>query len=188
MRRLQLRRGCVEIGRGRGDPGAGQSVPRTAIRMSKSGTSLQGANPRSKDATPWSRGADRARVTPRTLALDEGGRRECRMQAAPMARLQQKTQAAVTTGPAGTTGIPWAMVLTAAPRSLRSPGLLASVALGSSSKARCQRRGIRTTRLCRPPQAALVFAAKSVHRIPHPTSVTIAIRPSDGCRTAGTYI
>jgi len=32
------------------------------------------------------------------------------MLAAPMARLQQKTQAAVTTGTAGTTGIPCAMV------------------------------------------------------------------------------
>jgi hypothetical protein len=31
------------------------------------------------------------------------------MQAAPMARLQQKKQAAVTTGKAGTTGIPCAM-------------------------------------------------------------------------------
>jgi hypothetical protein len=38
------------------------------------------------------------------------GRGECRMQAAPMARLQQKKQAAVTTGSAGTTGIPCAMV------------------------------------------------------------------------------
>ncbi len=35
------------------------------------------------------------------------------MLAAPMARLQQKTQAAVTTGKAETTGIPCAMVLTA---------------------------------------------------------------------------
>jgi hypothetical protein len=32
------------------------------------------------------------------------------MLAAPMARLQQETQAAVTTGKAGTTGIPCAMV------------------------------------------------------------------------------
>ena len=40
------------------------------------------------------------------------GRGECRMLAAPMARLQQRTQAAVTTGSAETTGIPRAMVLT----------------------------------------------------------------------------
>jgi len=45
------------------------------------------------------------------------------MQAAPMARLQQKKQAAVTTGKAGTTGIPCAMVLTAASRSPWSAGL-----------------------------------------------------------------
>jgi hypothetical protein len=45
------------------------------------------------------------------------------MQAAPMARLQQKKQAAVTTGSAGTTGIPRAMVLTAASRSPWSAGL-----------------------------------------------------------------
>src|SRR6185437_2245957 len=48
--------------------------------------------------------------------------------AAPMARLQQKKQAAVTTGPAGTTGIPCAMVL----RFIRDlpgvPGLIASIA------------------------------------------------------------
>jgi hypothetical protein len=43
--------------------------------------------------------------------------------------------------------------------------------------------GVRTTRLCRPPRPTLVCAAPSVHRIPRPTSVTIAIRPSDGCRT-----
>ena len=50
------------------------------------------------------------------------------MQAAPMARLQQGKQAAVTTGKAGTTGIPCTMVL----RLLRDlpgvPGLIAPVA------------------------------------------------------------
>jgi hypothetical protein len=45
------------------------------------------------------------------------------MLAAPMARLQQKKQAAVTTGSAETTGIPRAMVLTAASRSPRCAGL-----------------------------------------------------------------
>jgi hypothetical protein len=40
------------------------------------------------------------------------GRRECRVMASPMARLQQKMQAAVTTGKAGSTGIPCATVLT----------------------------------------------------------------------------
>jgi hypothetical protein len=51
------------------------------------------------------------------------------MLAAPMARLQQKKQAAVTTGQAGTTGIPCAMVLTAASRFPGVPGLLATIAL-----------------------------------------------------------
>jgi hypothetical protein len=46
-----------------------------------------------------------------SLALeDRRGRRECRVMASPMARLQQKKQAAVTTGSAGSTGIPCAMV------------------------------------------------------------------------------
>jgi hypothetical protein len=58
-------------------------------------------------------------VAPRARALRtirplfcKGGRRECRVMASPMARLQQKKQAAVTTGKAGSTGIPCAMVLT----------------------------------------------------------------------------
>jgi hypothetical protein len=40
-----------------------------------------------------------------------------------------------------------------------------------------QRRGVRTTRLRRPQDSALVFGATRVHRIPHPTFVTIAKRP-----------
>src|SRR6201999_1805031 len=56
------------------------------------------------------------------------GRRECRVQAAPMARLQQKTQAAVTTGSARSSGIPRAMVLRLIRALLGVPGLLASVA------------------------------------------------------------
>jgi hypothetical protein len=52
-----------------------------------------------------------ARVMHRSKPPEDRGRRECRVQAAPMARLQQKTQAAVTTGKAGATGIPCAMGL-----------------------------------------------------------------------------
>ena len=40
------------------------------------------------------------------------GRRECRVKASPMARLQQKKQAAVTTGSARSSGTPCAMVFT----------------------------------------------------------------------------
>jgi hypothetical protein len=52
----------------------------------------------------------RPRFAGSSAVLGRGGRRECRMQAAPMARLQQKTQAAVTTGTAERSGIPCAMV------------------------------------------------------------------------------
>jgi len=58
---------------------------------------------------PRSRGALSSEAC-QNIALENGGRRECRMLAAPMARLQQGKQAAVTTGKAGTTGIPCAMV------------------------------------------------------------------------------
>ena len=68
--------------------------------------------------------ASSARVLPRHHPRKIGGRRECRAQAAPMARLQQETQAAVTTGSAKTSGIPCAMVLTAAPRSPWCTGLV----------------------------------------------------------------
>src|SRR5262245_16272783 len=54
---------------------------------------------------------------------EERGRRECRMLAAPMARLQQGKQAAVTTGKAGTTGIPCATVLRLIARSPRGARL-----------------------------------------------------------------
>src|SRR5258708_20943803 len=54
----------------------------------------------------------KASELPIDLPSLEQGRRECRVKASPMARLQQKKQAAVTTGSAGSTGIPCAMVLT----------------------------------------------------------------------------
>jgi hypothetical protein len=55
------------------------------------------------------------------------GRRECRVQAAPMARQQQKKLAAVTTGSARSSGIPCAMVLTLITRSPWGPGFLAPI-------------------------------------------------------------
>ena len=64
------------------------------------------------------------RVLPESRPLKERGRGECRVQAAPMARLQQKKQAAVTTGSARTSGIPRAMVLTAASCSPWCAGLV----------------------------------------------------------------
>ena len=109
------------------------------------------------------------------------------MQAAPMARLQQKTQAAVTTGPAGATGIPCAMVLRHIARSPRCAGL-------------CSHRRLRNAFARLDPSVGgsgphafavreAVFAGAHtraehphVHRIPLPTSVTIASRPSRGIR------
>ena len=64
-----------------------------------------------------------ARVLNMRRPRSSRGRRECRMQAAPMTRLQQKKQAAVTTGKAGQSGIPCATVLTAASCSPWSAGL-----------------------------------------------------------------
>src|SRR4029077_5714785 len=55
------------------------------------------------------------------------GRRECRVKASPMARLQNKKQAAVTTGSAGSPGIPCAMVLTLIRDLPGEPGFLAPV-------------------------------------------------------------
>jgi hypothetical protein len=52
------------------------------------------------------------------------GRREGRALAAPVARLQKKTQAAVTTGLAETPGLPCAMALRRPPRSPRGPAVL----------------------------------------------------------------
>src|SRR6185312_5593164 len=82
---------------------------------------LVGKEPKSnkgKDRTDTAsrcRGADRARICLNVALSESRGRRECRMQAAPMARLQQGKQAAVTTGKAGTTGIPCAMGLRLTP-------------------------------------------------------------------------
>jgi len=72
---------------------------------------------------PRSRGMTLPEVMYRHDPRKKRGRRECRVQAAPMARLQQSKQAAVTTGKAGAAGIPCAMVLRLIARSPRSAGL-----------------------------------------------------------------
>src|SRR6185312_16188223 len=59
----------------------------------------------------------------KSVSLLKRGRGECRVMASPMARLQQKKQAAVTTGSAGSSDIPRAMVLRLVPRSPWSTGL-----------------------------------------------------------------
>jgi hypothetical protein len=92
--------------------------------------------------TPWSLQADKGCIE-RDLAfsrhdlpelcqssrpLQNRGRRECRMQAAPMARLQQSKQAAGTTGKAGATGIPCTMAYGLSRALLGVRALIATVA------------------------------------------------------------
>jgi hypothetical protein len=124
------------------------------------------------------------------LALDENrGRRECRVTTSPMARLQQKKQAAVTTGRAGSTGIPCAMVLRVIRALLGDHCLVATVT-------RKTREHLRDLSACFGAPEPHDFAvrsrlrssthSRSVHRIPLPTSVTTAKRPSCGNGMAGT--
>jgi len=114
------------------------------------------------------------------------------MQAAPMARLQQKKQAAVTTGKAGATGIPCATVLTAASCSPWCAGLVShhhpremsreSLIPASGDRDHTtspSAQPVSAKRLCRA-SASLVSWSRRVHRIPRPTFVTIAKRPSIG--------
>jgi hypothetical protein len=95
--------------------------------------------------------------------------------ASPMARLQQKKQAAVTTGGAGSTGIPCAMVLTVSfvlspgtglccPRHLRDVNIIANLVSASGDQDH-------TTS----PSASATFVSRvlRVHRIPAPRFVTI---------------
>jgi len=100
-----------------------------------------------------------------------------------MARLQQKTQAASPQVQPEQPDIPCAMVLTAAPCSPRGAGLDSPRRLRARHPPTwSQRRGIRTTRLGRPCRYVRLTRQHG-HRIPLPTSVTIAKRPSCGSRT-----
>src|SRR5580700_8217607 len=111
--------------------------------------------------------------------LIDRGRRECRVTTSPMARLQQKKQAAVTTGRAGSTGIPCAMVLRVIRALLGDHRLVATVT-------RKTREHLRDLSACfgapEPHDFAVRFRlrssthSQSVHRVPLPTSVTTAKR------------
>ena len=84
---------------------------------------------------------------------------------------------------AGTTGLPCAMVLTAYYRALPGEtGLCCHRRFASSRKTSHLHRGARTTRLRRP-RHVVRQTTHRVHRIPLPTSVTIAKRPSCGSET-----
>ena len=109
------------------------------------------------------------------------------MLAAPMARLQNKKQAAVTTGSAETAGIPCAMVLRLMARSPRRPGFLAPV-VGSVRHA--SQLGLSVGR-----PGPHAFAVRNGHLRPRwpqrpslPASriVTIALRPSASRRDGET--
>jgi hypothetical protein len=63
----------------------------------------------SLDASSHSRGAFASELLTFDHPLGRRGRRECRVKASPMARLQKEKQAAVTTGSARSSGIPCAM-------------------------------------------------------------------------------
>jgi hypothetical protein len=119
-----------------------------------------------------------------------GGRREGRVPFAPMVRVQKKARGR-TTGTSRTTGLPCAMVLTASfVLSPVRPGFVVTVRATPEASSRPRQcvnalrgghlhRGARTTRLLRP-RHAVRQTTRRVHRIPLPTSVTIAKRPSCG--------
>ena len=84
----------------------------------------------------------------------------------------------------GTPGVSCAMVLTVSFVLSLVTGLCCHHHRAeNSARLERQRRGVRTTRLRRPPTKSFVACQRharpdGVHRIPHPTSVTIAKRPS----------
>jgi hypothetical protein len=95
--------------------------------------------------------------------------------ASPMARLQQKKQAAVTTGSAKSTGIPCAMVLTVSfelsPVTMLGCHRRSSDSLRPATLAPASERQDHTTS----PSACATFVSRAirVHRIPAPRVVTI---------------
>jgi hypothetical protein len=97
-----------------------------------------------------------------------------------MARLQQKKQAAVTTGSAKSSGLPCAMVLTVTSCSPRGPGVLAPVIpeklasqeLNASVGAPGPHDFTVRVSIVRPRDMRALDATR-VHRIPHPRFVTI---------------
>ena len=116
------------------------------------------------------------------------GRRECRALARPQPRMQVEKayERSHHRSAANDPALPARLVLTGSFVLSPAIGLVVTVVrVMRSIIARSQRREIRTTRLHRPRAARSVLRATSVHRIPHPTSVTIAIRPSCGRGMAG---
>jgi hypothetical protein len=125
------------------------------------------------------------RVLPTTTLKNERGRREDRVPARTRGPRAAKVARGRTTGGAGSSGLPCAMVL----RLIRDlPGdralLPPSSVDHSTTLAPASGRQDHTISPSAP--APLVLRRQNVHRIPLPTSVTIAIRPSCGGGTART--
>ena len=120
----------VAIGRGARSfvlkirPRTGPVTPSWTRLRDKGGTATTSVG----DHAAMPRGANRVRVLLFDRPRFRRGRRECRVRASPMARQQIKKLAAVTTGSAGSSGIPCTMVLRLIARSPRGPGCLAPVA------------------------------------------------------------
>jgi hypothetical protein len=92
----------------------------------------------------------------------------------------KKHASIVTTGSPKHSGIPCTMVLTVSfALSLVNRAFLPPSPAERLPPTSHQRRDVRTTRLRRPQHIARLRRYR-VHRIPRPTSVTIAIRPSSG--------
>jgi hypothetical protein len=92
----------------------------------------------------------------------------------------EKAHEQVTTGQPKRSGIPCAMALRLIPRSLRRsgffvtvPGVMRSIIARFTPASRRQDHAALSSA-----RGAFVVCASRGHRIPHPTSVTIAIRPS----------
>jgi hypothetical protein len=116
------------------------------------------------------------------------GRREGRVPIAPMARVQKKMHAAVTTGTSRTSGLPCAMALRlirallgdrrSCPRRLaRCASIIAKLGVSSGTPGPHDF----TVRISLFVGAIAHAATRYAHRIPRSTSVTVATRPS--CET-----
>jgi hypothetical protein len=168
-----------------------------AIQYSRGGC----ASPRSRGVldAPHARGMQRSETRKRILAA-HGVRVFPSIHPHRKQRAQGRPGALRTHGPraakkhaaepqvrAGTPGLPCAMVLRLIRDLPGESGLCCHRCLASSRKAQHLHRGARTTRLHRPHHAVRLTTQRG-HRIPLPTFVTIAKRPSCGCGTRGRMV
>jgi hypothetical protein len=137
----------------------------------------------------YSRGASKAPSREQSVGLEKRGRGECRARRAhPQPRMPDEKSIRVSTPRLRrfTRHSRTRMVLTVSFGLSPGTGLSCPRRLrGCASQAWHQRRDAGTTRLRRPRSTLFVFQRTRVHRIPLPTSVTIAKRPSCGNGTAG---